>query len=141
MKLVRVLVLVWLALVLCGCPGSTLQVQAQAANVVAAAANASLPVLVEAYRLEGMEAIDAVKAQGGTAEQARRAVDEVKARWAPIWLAWGKLKEAENQWATALEAGNESAGAVVALRAAYCELEACWPASVPAMPLSFAKCE
>ena len=136
----RVLVCALLALFTTGCPGSTLQVQAQAANAVATAANASLPILIAIYRQEGLDVIDAIKAAGGNADTARKSIDVVKAKWAKIWGSWAKLKDAESAWATAIEAGDESGIAVVALQQAYCALEAAWPASVPAMPVSFANC-
>jgi hypothetical protein len=119
-----------------GCPDYVRQAQAQTANAVAQAANAALPVIVEAYRQEGLRAIDDVKAKGGTADDARAAVEAVKAKWTPIWEAWAALRIAEDAWADALEQGADTTGALVGLRSAYCQFMARWPSTVPVIPLA-----
>jgi heme exporter protein D len=95
--------------------------------------NAGCPDYV---RQAGLRAIDDVKAKGGTADDARAAVEAVKAKWTPIWEAWAALRIAEDAWADALEQGADTTGALVGLRSAYCQFMARWPSTVPVIPLA-----
>jgi hypothetical protein len=125
-----------LPLALSGCPDWVRQAQIQTANSVAQAANAALPMLVEAYRQEGLRAIDDVKAKGGTEQEARAAIESVKTKWKPIWEAWAALRIAEDAWADALEQDTDTGAALAGLRSAYCQFMARWPSAVPVIPLA-----
>ncbi len=123
-----------------GCTDPARQIQARTADTVAQAANSALPILIERYRQEGFRAIDAVKASGGSAEDAKAAVKAVKAKWEPIWAAWETLRVAQDAWADALEGGGDPAAALGALKEAYCGLRQVWPEDIPAVPLAPIKC-
>jgi hypothetical protein len=129
-------IVIGMPLTLSGCPDYLRQAQAQTANAVAEAANSALPVLVEAYRQEGLRAIDDVKAKGGTEQEARFAIESVKTKWKPIWEAWAALRIAEDAWADALEKDTDTAAALAGLRSAYCQFMARWPSAVPVIPLA-----
>lgn len=122
------------------CSSATLQVESRVADGVAVAGNTALPILVERYRDEGIDAILAVKHAGGSADEARAAVDAVKARWAPVWTAWDALAAAQDGWATAIEQGGDASAALGGLKAAYCSLLFSWPKDVPAAPLAPISC-
>jgi hypothetical protein len=123
-----------------GCSDPFRQVQIHTADSVAEAANAALPILVERYRQEGFRAIDAVKASGGNADDAKAAVEAVRAKWAPIWKAWETLSVAQDAWADALESGGDGGATVEALKEAYCGLRGVWPDDIPAVPLAPLRC-
>jgi len=124
-----------------GCPDGALQIQAQTANAVAHAANAVMPVLVAQYRQDGLEAIQAVKEAGGTADDARAAIAAVKTKWEPVLRAWESLRVAQDTWATVLEAGGDTAAALAGLHVAYCGLQKVWPEDIPVVPLALVRCE
>lgn len=136
---IRVFILALLLLVT-GCTDAALQIQAQAANSVAQTANAALPILLERYRQEGLRAIDVVKDAGGTADEARAAVDAVKAKWAPVWKAWETLRVAQGAWADTIAGGADAGSTLEALRDAYCGLIQVWPKDIVAVPLGPLKC-
>lgn len=119
-----------------GCPNWVRQAQSQTANSVAAAANAALPTLVEAYCQEGLRVIDEVKEKGGSAAEARVATAAVQEKWKPIWEAWAELRIAEDAWADALEKGSDTTAALAGLRSAYCGFMARWPGTIPVVPLA-----
>lgn len=133
-RLLGVLVVLMLGV---GCDGAALQIQAQTANAVAAAANAGLPVLVERYKAEG----DVAVAKAATRAEAETGVAAVKERWSPIWSAWEALRVAEDGWALAIEQGGDLGAAIQGLSVAYCGLVAVWPEDIPAIPLSPLRCE
>lgn len=123
------------------CNNAGLQIQAHAADSVAEASNAALPILVQRYRDEGFRELEQVKADGGTVSDARRAIERVKANWAPIWSAWEMLAVAQDGWATTIESGGDQAVALAELKRAYCGLRAVWPEDIPAVPLSLLRCD
>lgn len=116
-----------------GCGASQRQAQTVAASMLATTVNDALPALTAAYQAEGDRAIDAAPTQ----DEARKARDAVRARWAPVWKAWDAVRVAQNAWATALESGtaqdvSRTAGA---LQAAYCGLRAAAPSvALPEVP-------
>lgn len=122
--------------ILAGCGLTGRQVQAQAATAIAQAANATLPILVERFRQQGLRAID----KADTENKARAELARIDSEWAPIWKAWATLRVAQDAWATALEKGGDTAAALGALREAYCGLEAVWPKDIPAIPLGPVAC-
>lgn len=137
-----VLVVIFVALVaaLSGCGDMGRLIQARTADGVATAANSGLPILVERYNQEGIDAIMAVKKSGGTKEQAHAAIAKVKAKWDPVWKAWETLRVAQDAWAGALESGGDTSAALGQLKGAYCGLSAVWPDDIPAVPLAPMKC-
>ncbi len=132
---------VLLAVALCflnGCGVSARQIQAQTATAVANSANASLPILVGRYRLEGDRAIAEATDRAG----AEAAVAAVQQKWTPVWKSWETLRLAHGAWAALLEKGDVGlAAALSALGDAYCGLLKVWPGDVPAIPLSVVRCE
>ena len=112
------------------------QIQAQTANAVASGANAALPMLVDKYRQEGNRAIE----KAASRPDAEAALSAIKAKWKPVWDAWEVLRVAEDAWATALELGGDTTGALVGLKKAYCGLQGVWPDDVPVVPLAPLKC-
>jgi hypothetical protein len=130
-----------LLVILClGCHEAGLAVQARTSDAVALSANAALPILVESFRRDGLDAIARVKDVGGSVDDARDAVTDVEERWMPVWKAWEGLRVAQDAWATAVELGGDTTACLIALRDAYCGLRRVWPPSVPAMPLSVVRC-
>ena len=120
-----------------GCSMSARQVQAHAANAIAGAANSALPILLESYRQEGLNAI----ANASDRTTAETELAAIKERWAPVWKAWETLRVAQNAWATALEEGGDTKAALGEVRAAYCELQKVWPDELAAVPIAPAACE
>ena len=122
-----------LLLVLClgGCDMSARQIQAHTADGVAQAANAALPILLDRYRQDGLDAI----AKAETKADAEAALAAVKTRWEPLWKSWEAVRIAQNSWASALEAGKGTAAALAAVRSAYCGLQEVWPATITALPV------
>lgn len=132
---------------LLACSPSALQVQAHLVNDQALAANEVLPVLLEAYRQEGIAAIR----QAPSLNDAQQALEGVRHRWAPVWGvcgdtqagpthhchdgAWPLLADAQNAWASVLEheiKGTPIDAATVtsvarAMKSAYCMLETVLP--------------
>lgn len=135
-----VLFVFMMAMLTQGCVDPARQIQAQAANSVAQAANAALPILIERYRQDGFRALDKLKASGGTAKDVPATLEAVKAKWAPVWDAWKALVVAQDAWADALEAGGDTAASLEVLKGAYCGLRGVWPKDIPAVPLAPLKC-
>ncbi len=140
LKYAIVVMVISLVTALSGCGNAALQIQVQAANGVATAANAGLPILIERYDQEGIDAIMAVKKVGGTKDDSRAAAATVKAKWDPVWRAWETLKVAQDAWAGALESGGDTSAALGQLKGAYCGLKEVWPKEIPAVPLGPMKC-
>lgn len=133
-------VLAMLLVLAASCADPLRQIQIHTADSLAEGANSALPILVSSYRQEGFAAIDAVKASGGTAAEARAAIEDIKARWKPVWQAWETLRVAQDAWADALEGGADTAAALVVLKDAYCGLRSVWPQDIPAVPLVPVRC-
>ncbi len=121
---------VFMALTFAGCGPGALELQTRAANQVALAANAVAPVLITSEQVEGDRAIDAAADKAA----ARAQLAAVEAKWAPIWTAYKALAVAQDQWATALEKGGDTAAAVEALRASFCKLKVLLPLEVKLPP-------
>ena len=119
-----------------GCTPSARQIQAQSAGAVAAGANASLAIAIERYRAQSLRAVDRAK----TEAEARKAFARIDAIFEPIFKAFKVLRAAQDGWATALEEGGDTAGALEGMKKAYCGLEAVWPAELRAMPFSLVRC-
>lgn len=117
-----------IALMACG--SSQRAVQASVADGIAQGANAGFPVLIQAYREQGDTVIDAAQ----TRKAAEEGLDDVRARWAPVWKAWQTFRAAHGAWADALEGGGDTTAALGALKKAYCEVEAVWPSELAALP-------
>jgi hypothetical protein len=130
-------IVVGLVAMLTGCPDSARQIQVQAANSLATAANTALPMLVERYRQEGLQVVAAAK----TREEAEVGVAQVKLKWAPVWKAWGALALAEGLWADALEKDIDTSTVILELKTAYCALLKVFPEDIPALPLVLLTCE
>jgi hypothetical protein len=71
--------------------GCSAQQQATAAAAVATSMNASLPLLIETYKQEGLDAIR--RAPDRATAEAELA--EIEGRWRPVWVAWDALASAE----------------------------------------------
>jgi len=112
------------------------RLEAQTANAMAIAANAALPMLVDQYKAEGIEAIDAAASK----DQALAELAVVRERWRTVWQAWDAVQAAHDAWATSIEQGVGSAKSQEAMRTAYCNLLELWPKGLPAMPLSIVRC-
>lgn len=132
----------WLLLVLLltsGCSAAAVRAQAQVADTVAVSANALLPMLVSAFRQQGLDAIARVKDAGGTKAEALEALQEVEAEWRPVWLTWESLRSAHGTWADELEAGGAGTATLTSAREAYCALLAVWPSGLVA-PVPVVQC-
>lgn len=114
----RLVVLLALALALLGCGASATQVQAAVADGMGRSVDAAVPHLVGAYRAEGNDAIDSA----ASVPEAEVLLEDVRARWRPIWHALEAFRAAHDGWATALETGGSVN--VGRLQDAYCELRA-----------------
>lgn len=133
---VSILFAALLAFLCSACTEASLHLQAQTANAVAYAANAALPILVERYRQEGLDAI----AKAPTRDEAERAIDAVRLKWQPVWKQWETLRIAEDAWAKAIEERGDLMSALRALGDAYCSLLVVWPEDVPVVPLAPLRC-
>lgn len=109
---------------------------AAVASAIASGANAALPVLAEAMERQGMLEIEKAESRA----EAERALEEVEARWAPVWEAWRLLVIAQDAYATAVESGEDTAAHLGNLKARYCELRALWPDKIPGVPLGLVVC-
>lgn len=112
-----------LALLLVACPlrgGTMVRGQAVAAQHMATAANAGLPLLREGYAAEGLQCVeDAVDE-----DEARECIAGVRRRWAPVWRAWDAWSGAHDAWASSLEAGYPGDQSILrGLGSLYCSLE------------------
>lgn len=99
-----------------------------AAQILVKVANESSPILLEAYRQEGLAALDSVKCDQGQdscATLTQKALDTVDARWAPIWAAWDAFSSARDIYSTIQESGQ--APDIRDLQRTYCELLAVLP--------------
>jgi len=139
MKRLLWVLLLALTVLLCGCENAN-QVQAQTANGIAQAANASLPILLQRMQEEGIAELKAVLARGGDREDAEAAAARVDAAWEPIWKAWDALRVAQGRWAAVIEEGGDLTSALSEMVGAYCDFKAIWPGSIPAMPLAPLRC-
>lgn len=126
----RWLAYVLIALVWFGCGASQRQTQAAVADGIASGANASLPMLLAAYKAEGDGVIERSKDRA----EAELGLTSVRERWAPVWQAWEGFRVAHGAWASALEAGGDLTATLEALKGAYCEVEHVWPSELPALP-------
>jgi hypothetical protein len=105
-----------------GCAAQQRQAQKVVASSFAVAANDVGDVLQRAYAQEGLDAI----AKAKTRQDAEASLDQIRAKWRPVWAALDKVRAAQNVWATALERGddldrvNDAARGVIG---AYCALE------------------
>lgn len=125
-----------LSLLVVSCTTQGMSIQAYTADSVAAAANASLPVLIEEYRQEGYRAID--KAE--TEHDARMSTANIMDQWRPVWAAWRTLKDTQEAYATVIENGGDVIPAINKLRTAYCSFMDIWPASIPIKPIATITC-
>jgi hypothetical protein len=141
LRKIFILVAVLLSLVSMGCSSGARVIQAQTANAIAGSANGMLPLLLDKYDEEGMTVLRAVKDAGGNREDALAAIEEVKRKWKPVWLAWDTLQLAHDRWATLLEKGSDTSTALKELKSAYCRLRAIFPSELPVIPLGIVQCE
>lgn len=156
-----------LCLLLMSCSPTALQIQARTANAIALAADDLLPVVVHAYRTEGLAVIQAAP----TRASAISGLEQVRFRWRHVWGAeldgspcmgtgnitgspcrngaWQGLMASEDAWAVALEkqlAGQPfdlTAAARMAgdLHTSYCALRGAVPDGVTLPdPPSFLTC-
>jgi hypothetical protein len=123
-------------LFLVGCPKFD-QIQVQAANSVAIASNAALPVLVAEYKQQGVTEINLSK----TEEEATKRVLVIEQKWHPVWMAWEVLRTAHDTWSTILESGGDTLSSFLAIKNAYCGLIKIWPAEIRAIPMAGIVCE
>jgi len=106
------------ALLLTGCGQAVTQVEVVAANAMAAAVNAKLPELAQTEQDQGDQVIAGAK----SVEQATAGLGRVRDRWRPVWTAVDLLKAVHDRWASALEAGADTAGQLQAVLLAYCDV-------------------
>lgn len=125
--LVAIFALTLIPGILGGCSPSSAQWQAQA-DVASTAADTMnrvvLPVLEDAYRLDGLRAIRSA----ANAAEVDAALDRVRKRWAPIWASWDGVVAAHDAWARTIEARGDPVATGAAARDAYCRLRASAPA-------------
>lgn len=145
-------------LVISTCSPSALQVQARVANSVGLAGNRALPLLIEAYQVEGIRIIEQARRDGLDRPEAERRLAAHVVAWRPVWGdcgaetgqcsggAWTAMRSAHEAWSAALEdmiAGRPlDLPAVIAhaerLRIVYCDLRHTVPeparAHVPEIP-------
>lgn len=130
----KFLLVVW-SVLLMACAPSARQMQAMFVNQVAINANATLPVLLEAYEREGSRAIAASRSR----EEALVALERVEQRWKPVWASWESLRVASDVYASALERGATPDAAAV--RGALCRLlSVSKDVGLPAMPVFSLPC-
>lgn len=110
--------LVCLAFGWCGCGASARTIQVTAANVMVAATEEAVPVLLEARRADGERCF----AGTPTATEAEACLDRVRATWEPAWRALSTWSAAHASWATAIESGEPQD--LASVQAAYCVLRA-----------------
>lgn len=97
------------------CTPSALQVQARLANSIALGGNRTLPLLVDAYRSEGLRIIAQAHESGQSRSVAEQRLAAHTDAWRPVWGdcdentgqcqggAWPALRAAHEAWASALE--------------------------------------
>ena len=135
MRFIVALMYCFCLLFLVGCPKFD-EIQVQAANSVAIAANASLPVLVSEYKQQGVTEINLSK----TEEEATKRVLVIEQKWHPVWMAWEALRLAHDTWSTILESGGDTLSAFLAIKSAYCSLVKAWPEEIRAIPMAGIPC-
>lgn len=121
-------VVLLLVMPLVGCTSAATQTQAVAADTVARVTNATLPSLVEAYDQEGLAAIEASDSR----DEAEYRLELVREKWRPVWEALEVFASVHDAWATALEAGTDTAAIAAEVRDAYCTLRG---AALPSVEL------
>jgi hypothetical protein len=119
-----------LVMALCsGCAGDqSRKVQAGVADAIARSANIAEPVIVEGYRRALFRCLDTSK------ERTEYEVCRAKAdhQWVAIRLAWGHLRMAQDEYATALEKGNADVTTYLQwITIAYCEFKSYVPKDAP----------
>lgn len=107
------------------------------AQALATAANALLPILIDAMEQEGNIAID----KASSRQEAEDALAAIEKSWEPIWEKWKLLVVAQDAWARTIEGGGDTTEALAALKKAYCGLMAIYPKSIPAAPIGLVTCE
>jgi hypothetical protein len=122
---------------LSGCGASTEQVALNGATVTA---NTTRLVVQTAetgalalYRAEQMGAVDLVKAQNGTREQAAAAVLAVRTKWKPVWEAIDAATAAHTALVTAIGAYEQGKQAVADVSRAAVALATAEQAAVAAI--------
>jgi hypothetical protein len=114
-----------------GCLSEAPATQPQVATVVATGANAALPILIAAYRQQGLDAIQ--KAPDRASANVQLAA--VEAEWEPVWKVWKMLEVADVAWVKSIEAHGDTAAIEAVVKTAFCDLLKVWPKSVPAKPI------
>lgn len=134
--------LLGIAIVLCfaflGCSGQQLA-YARAANEIARVSNAALELATSVYRDQGLTAV----ITASSAVEAKAAVQVVKERWQPAWLAWEGYRGAFDSAATALEQNEDSietAVAIESMRAGFCAFRAALRAKLVTVSTSTIRC-
>lgn len=107
------LTLIIITLTALGCAGR--QAEAQLATSMALAAETAKTQLLAAYDAEGKAAIPAP--DRATSD---KQVETVKAKWAPVWMAFGVFAVVHGAWADAIEQG--AAFDLMEILAAFCDL-------------------
>ena len=92
------------------------QTEATVANVVAVAANETLPVLVTAWSQEAMACVN----DAGTREQADTCIAGVDRAWLPVWSSYDAFRGAHDLYRTEVAAGKVPS--LTDLRPTYCAL-------------------
>lgn len=107
-------------------------------------ANDTSPVLLQAYRQNGLDALAAVKCDHGPDDcdkATKAATDYVDSSWEPVWASWDALKAARDAYAEAKELGVPPD--TETLERAYCAFLAILPEqyrSLLRMPLAVMRC-
>lgn len=104
-----------------GCSPST-------AAVLVKTANDGSPLLLEAYRQDGLEALAQVPCSTGEEDcdkATKVALDAVDARWAPVWAAWDAFSVARDVYEEARISGGMPNAQT--LERAYCALMSLLP--------------
>lgn len=95
-----------LLLDLTGCSASAVKRQAVAADVIGRTLNGALPSVLEAYKRQQLDVAEIACGHVvpcADPEAARDAVTAVRAKWAPVWLAWELSRAAHDAWADQLD--------------------------------------
>lgn len=90
--------------------GAVDHASARAANALAVASNAALPLVVELYKAEQLEQLDAGGPDAGEIETRNRVI-EVRHQWGPVWMAWEAYRVAFSIYADALDRGDSDGAA------------------------------
>lgn len=120
--------LLFLALV--SCSPSARNIQVQTANAVAVAANAAAPLIVAAYKKEGVACID----DSPTLVEADACLTKLEFKYGKVRIAWMGMRRAQLEWSEALERSDAKiSDYMVSMEHAYCDLSKELP-SVPKVP-------